>query len=125
MEKLKCPKCHHEIKDDEKYCNTCGFCLKNLTKERAIELLKLDLAGYKMRLDFVVNTGDIKLFSEKVKALEMAIEALEKTAHEVSINKKENLISLNISIDKEKLTREIIKLINDSQANKSIGLINI
>lgn len=88
MNKLKCPKCRREIKDDEKYCRTCGLCLKNISKERAIELLELDLAGYKMRLDSVVNTGDIKLFSEKVKTLEMAIKALEKIAQEVSVQEQ-------------------------------------
>ena len=49
----------------------------------------------------------------------------EKTVKEGTLNKQENLISLIISIDKEKLAREIIKLINDSQDNKGIGSINI
>lgn len=48
----------------------------------------------------------------------------EKLAHEVSLNMQENLISLKISIAKEEFAREMIKLINDSQANKSIGLLN-
>ncbi|HBI6897719.1 TPA: hypothetical protein K8N32_001321 [Clostridium perfringens] len=95
-----------------------------MEKEKAIELLRKDLEGYKLRLKTEKIDENRKHFSEKVKTLEMAIEALEKTAHEVSINKQENLISLNIAIDKEELTREIIKLINDSQANKSIDLLN-
>lgn len=95
-----------------------------MDKLEAIEILK-DMKSDKEKIIKFVPERHNSFFLKRIKTLEMAIEALEKTAHEVSINKQENLISLNISIDKEKLTREIIKLINDSQANKSIGLIDI
>lgn len=95
-----------------------------MDKLEAIQILK-DMKSDKEKTIKFVPERHKNFFLKRIKTLEMAIEALEKTAHEVSINKQENLISLNISIDKEKLTREIIKLINDSQANKSIGLIDI
>ncbi|MDM0609439.1 hypothetical protein QTH09_00170 [Clostridium perfringens] len=92
-----------------------------MEKEKAIELLRKDLEGYKLRLKAEKIEENRRHFSEKIEALELAVEEL--TFRKV--NNQENLISLNISIDKEKLAREIIKLINDSQDNKGIGLINI
>lgn len=95
-----------------------------MDKLEAIQILKNMKSDKEKTIKFVPERRK-SFFLKRIKTLELAIEALENTTHEVSINKQKNLISLNISIDKEKLTREIIKLINDSQANKSIGLIDI
>lgn len=86
--KLECKRCHYELKGTEKYCPICGIRLKNMTKEKAIELLKKDLNGYEALLRTNKDVNSRINFSEKMKALEMAIEVLERTAQEVLVQEQ-------------------------------------
>ena len=94
--KLECKRCHYELKGTEKYCPICGICLKNITKEKAIELLKKDLNGYEALLKTNKDLNSRINFSEKMKALEMSIEVLERTAQEVPVQEQSKEIELQI-----------------------------
>ena len=94
--KLECKRCHYELKGTEKYCPICDTCLKNITKEKAIELLKKDLNGYEELLKTNKDVNSRINFSEKMKALEMSIEVLERTAQEVPVQEQSKEIELQI-----------------------------
>lgn len=50
-----------------------------MNREKAIELLRKDLEGYKLRLKIEKIEENRKHFSEKIEALEMAISELKRT----------------------------------------------